>query len=61
MRADVREVTLSTAIMSKERRFSLRKVNRVKIEVIHVVAMEIEGLFADAVGPTGYHVVADIR
>ena len=61
MRAEVREVTLIMATMSKERKFSLRKVNRVEIEVIHVVTVELEVLFADVVRPTAYHGVADIR
>ena len=56
-----REVTLITATMSKERRLSLKKANRVEVAVIHVVAVEIEGLSADMTGPTVHHVVADIR
>ena len=61
MRAEVRELTLITATMSKERRSRLRKVNRVEVQVTHVVAVEREVLFADAVRPTAYHGVADIR
>ena len=52
---------MSTAIMSKERRLSLRKVNRLEVMAIHMVAVEIESIFADAVGPTVHYVVADIR
>ena len=56
-----RAVTLSTAKTSKERKISLRKVNRAEVEVIHVVAEQTEVLFADAVGPTAHHVVVNIR
>ena len=39
--AEVREVTLITAVrMSKERRLSLKKANPVEVMVIHVVAVE---------------------
>ena len=40
--AEVREVTLITAVrMSKERRLSLKKANPVEVVVIHVVAVEV--------------------
>ena len=61
MRAEVREVTLITVAMGKERRLILRKVSRVEVEVIHVVAVEIEVLFAYAVRPTTYRGMAYSR
>ena len=54
--AEVREVTLITAVrMSKERRLSLEKANPVEVVVIHVVAVEV--ILAVAVSPTGHLVV----
>ena len=58
--AEVREVTLITAVrMSKERRLSLKKANPVEVVVIHVVAVEV--IFVVGVRPTVHHVVADIK
>ena len=58
--AEVREVTLITAVrMSKERRLSLKKANPVEVMVIHVVALEV--IFVVVVRPTVHHVVADIK
>ena len=57
--AEVREVTLITAVrMSKERRLSLKKANPVEVVVIHVVAVEV---FFFLERPTVHHVVADIK
>ena len=40
--AEVREVTLITAVrISKERRLSLKKAKPVEVMVIHVVAVEV--------------------
>ena len=55
MRADVREETLITAEKRKERRLSLRKVNRVEVVIIHVVAVENVILFQNAVRQTVRH------
>ena len=58
--AEVREVTLITAVeMSKERRLSLKKANLVEVVVIHVVAVEV--IFVVVVRPTAHHVVANIK
>ena len=58
--AEVREVTLITAVrMSKERRLSLKKANPVEVVVIRVVAVEV--IFVVVVRPTVHHVVADIK
>ena len=58
--AEVREVTLITAVrMSNERRLSLKKANPVEVVVIHVVAVEV--VFVVVVRPTVHHVVADIK
>ena len=56
--AEVREVTLITAVsMSKERRLSPKKP--VEVVVIHVVVVEV---FFVVVGrPTVHNVVADIK
>ena len=57
--AEVREVTLITAVrMSKEGRLSLKKANPVEV-VIHVVAVEV--IFVVVERPTVHHVVADIK
>ena len=57
--AEVRAVTLITAVrMSKERRLSL-KANPVEVVVIHVVAVEV--IFVVVERPTVHHVVADIK
>ena len=58
--AEVREVTLITAVsMSKERRLSLKKANPVEVAVIHVVT--VEAFFVVVGRPTVHHVVADIK
>ena len=58
--AEVREVTLITAVrMSKERRLSPKKANPVEVVVIHVVAVEF--FFVVVERPTVHHVVVDIK
>ena len=58
--AEVREVTLITAVtMSKERTLSLKKANPVEVVVIHVVA--VEAFFMVVGRPTVHHVMADIK
>ena len=49
MRAEIRELSLITARMSKERKLSLKKGNLVEVVIIHVVAVEV--LFADETEP----------
>ena len=58
--AEVREVTLITAVrMSKERGLSLKKANPVEVVIIRVVAVEF--FFVVLGRPTVHHVVADIK